>query len=95
MSTFAVTYVYDDRHDERNAHRPAHRAFLGGLFAAGIVLASGPVTDSELNGALIIVKAESSDAVTTLLAADPFAQHGLIAATAVAEWTVVLGPWSD
>jgi len=94
MTTYAVTYVYSDDSAARDTHRPAHRAFLGGLYAAGILLASGPVSDDEMQGALLILQGESAEAVGRILDADPFAQQELVAARAVTEWTVVFGPWA-
>jgi len=94
MTTYAVTYVYSDDSAARDTHRPAHRAFLGGLYAAGILLASGPVSDDEMQGALLILQGDSAEAVGRILDADPFAQQELVAARAVTEWTVVFGPWA-
>lgn len=94
MTTYAVTYVYTDDSATRDTHRPAHRAFLGGLYAAGILLASGPVSDDDMQGALLILSGESADAVSAILDADPFHQQQLVAARAVTEWTVVFGPWA-
>ena len=94
MTTYAVTYVYDSRSEERDTHRPAHRAFLGGLHAAGVLLASGPVTAGEMQGALLILEAASADKVAAILDADPFAVNGLVADRAITEWTVVFGPWA-
>lgn len=91
MTTFAVTYVYDDRAEARDTHRPAHRAFLSGLLAAGVLRASGPVSDGEMQGALLVIDAPSAEAAGTILDSDPFATEGLVAARAVAEWSVVLG----
>lgn len=94
MTTYAVTYVYDARSDERDTHRPAHRAFLGGLYAAGVLLASGPVAAGEMQGALLILEADSVERVAAVLDADPFAVNGLVADRAITEWTVVFGPWA-
>ncbi|MEP7763138.1 YciI family protein [Sanguibacter sp. 25GB23B1] len=91
MTTFAVTYVYDDRADVRDVHRPAHRAFLTGLHAAGVLRASGPVSDDGMQGALLVLDAPSAEAAGAILDSDPFATEGLVAARAVAEWTVVIG----
>ena len=91
MTTFAVTYVYDDRAAARDALRPAHRAFLTGLKAAGVLRASGPVSDGDMQGALLVLDAPSAEAAGTILDSDPFAVDGLVAARAVAEWTVVIG----
>jgi len=91
MTTYAVTYVYDDRAGDRDTHRPAHRAFLSGLPAAGVLRASGPVSDGDMQGALLVVDAPDAEAAGTILDSDPFALEGLVAARAVAEWTVVIG----
>lgn len=95
MTTFAVTYVYDDRAAVRDVHRPAHRGFLSGLYAAGVLLASGPVSVGDMQGALLIVRADSTEAAEALLEADPFNAEGLVSSRAVAEWTVVFGPWTE
>ena len=94
MTTYAVTYVYDARAAERDTHRPAHRGFLGGLHAAGVLLASGPVSDGDMHGALLIIQADSAEKVAAILDADPFAVNGLVADRAITEWTVVFGPWA-
>lgn len=92
MSTYAVRYTYDDQADARDRFRPEHRAWLAGLVEAGTLLGSGPFTDAP--GALLVFRADSVDAVRDLLAQDPFAREGLVAATEVHAWDVVLGPWS-
>lgn len=95
MTTYAVTYVYDARSAERDTHRPAHRGFLSGLYAAGVLLASGPVSDGDMQGALLIVQADSAEKVAAILDADPFIVNKLVADRAITEWTVVFGPWSS
>ena len=92
MNTIAVTYLYTSDADALTEVRPQHRAFLSGLLAAKIVLASGPVNLGGLAGALIVIKAESSEAALELLNSDPFWQSGLITERTAAEWTVVFGP---
>lgn len=94
MTTYAVTYVYDSRSAERDTHRPAHRGFLGGLYAAGVLLASGPVAAGDMQGALLILEADSDEKVAAILDSDPFAVNGLVADRAITEWTVVFGPWA-
>jgi uncharacterized protein YciI len=93
MTTFAVTYVYDDRTPEREAVKPAHRAFLADLFEKGSLLASGPVVAGDKTNALIILSAESADDAAALLANDPNIVNGFVAETSINEWTVVYGPW--
>ncbi|TGO04568.1 YciI family protein [Serinibacter arcticus] len=93
MSVFAVEYTYDDRAQERDAVRPAHREFLRGLLEAGDLLASGPLADGS--GALLVVVADDDDAAADLLAADPFRAAGLILTTTARGWSPVIGPWSS
>ena len=95
MTTFAVQYTYDNRDDRLNEVRPAHRAFLAGLYDSGSLLASGPLADDGgAPGALLIVAADSDQRVADLLDDDPFARDGLIAARVIRAWTQVYGPWT-
>lgn len=95
MTTFAVQYTYDDRDARRDEVRPAHRAFLAGLFDAGSLLASGPLADDGgVSGALLIIVADSDERAADLLDDDPFVRDGLIAARVIRAWTPVYGPWT-
>ena len=93
VTVYAVRYTYDDRSDHRLGVRPRHRAWLAERLAAGDLLASGPFADGE-PGALLVFRAASRDEVDALLALDPFAAEGVVAATDVREWEQVLGPWA-
>ena len=70
MSLFAVTYHYSAEPDELAGLRPAHREFTAKLFDDGVLVTSGPFIDYA--GALLLVKAESVEAVSALLDNDPF-----------------------
>jgi len=93
MTLFAVRYTYDDRSGERDATRPEHRAYLARLADDGLLLGSGPLMDGE-PGALLVFAAGSREQLDGLLAADPFARAGLVAATEVRTWDLVIGPWA-
>ncbi|WP_136519877.1 YciI family protein [Cellulomonas telluris] len=95
MTLFAVRYTYDDRTDVRDAVRPEHRAWLAGLADEGGLLGSGPFADDAEPGALLVFRAEDEPGLRGLLADDPFAREGLVAATEVRTWQLVLGPWAD
>lgn len=95
MSLFAVRYTYDGQTDLRLSVRPEHRAWLGRLADAGRSPGSGPFTDDGDPGALLIFEAEDRTALDTLLAEDPFARAGVIAATDVRQWNLATGPWAD
>lgn len=94
MPTFAVQYTYDARLDLQAAIRPEHRDYLRRLAVDGSLLGSGPYTDG-VPGALLVFRAQDRVTLDALLSGDPFARAGLIAATTVRTWDVVLGPWSD
>ncbi|WP_273651195.1 YciI family protein [Cellulomonas fimi] len=93
MPTYAVTYTYDERTDVRDRVRPEHRDYLRSLADDGLLLGSGPFTEGE-PGALLVFRADDRAALDALLDADPFAREGIVAATAVRTWDVVIGPWS-
>ncbi|GAA2527077.1 YciI family protein [Rarobacter incanus] len=93
MSIYAVTYAYTDNQDLLAQIRPQHRAFLGGLYAAGVLLASGPVSAPGTAGALIIVRAESPQGALDLLAGDPFLAAEAILERQAVEWNPIYGPW--
>jgi len=55
---------------------------------------SGPYVDSELPGALLIMRAGSADELEQLLDLDPFWTANLIAERSIEEWNPVLGSLS-
>lgn len=90
MSLYAVRYTYSDNTAARDEHRPAHREFLSGLAADGVVVASGPLADGPAE-ALLLLEGESGEQIRDLLSLDPFAQQGIIESVEVREWDVVIG----
>lgn len=105
MAIYAIEYEYDPRADVVEAHRPAHRAFLRGLFEDGVVLASGPWRGgvrretagrtseaAATDGALLLVRADSPAAALALLDDDPFRAEGLLVSRSAREWFPVVGP---
>ncbi|AYF74847.1 hypothetical protein D7D52_14305 [Nocardia yunnanensis] len=90
MAVFAVHYVYSDATvPGRDEHRPAHRAWLNALVDEGVVLTSGPYPDGS--GALILVRADSLDAVSELFENDPFQREGLLTDKRIVEWVPTMG----
>ncbi len=92
MAIFAVTYAYDASAESLNEIRPTHREFLAKLLEEGVLLASGPMVDT--NGALLILRADSVEEVSHLLNTDPFDIAGFIGERTITEWNPVFGPWS-
>jgi uncharacterized protein YciI len=65
-----------------------HAQYMDGLVDAGFVLLAGPLEgDREV---LLIVEAESEDAINDRLAEDPWAPNGMLRPVRVERWTVVL-----
>lgn len=93
MTVFAVRYTYDERTALQAEVRPEHRAFLRGQADAGVLLGSGPWAQGPA-GALLVLRTATREDLDTVLAADPFARAGVIAATEVRAWDLVLGPWA-
>ena len=94
MSIFAVTYSYGGPTETLNEHRPAHRAYLGGLAQQGKIMGSGPFTDQGAAGALLVFSAESAEEVRAILAEDPLVIQGVVTGHSVREWSINTGTWS-
>jgi len=93
VAYFAVEYAYSDETiPGRDEVRPDHRAWLGGLVDAGVVVSSGPYPDGS--GALIIFAESDLAAVEQRLNDDPFHKSDLIEAVRINEWKPVLGTFS-
>ncbi len=93
MSLFAVTYHYSAEPDELAGLRPAHREFTAKLFDDGVLVTSGPFIDYA--GALLLVKAESVEAVSALLDNDPFDIAGFIGERVILQWNPLYGRMKD
>ncbi|MDQ2849000.1 MAG: YciI family protein [Actinomycetota bacterium] len=90
MPIYAVQYVYDPyRNADRDTHRPEHRAYLQSLADQGSMLVRGPYSDDGAPGALLVLRAESPDAVAAALDPDPFNREGLIIDRIVREWSPI------
>lgn len=65
-----------------------HAAFMDALVAEGFVVLGGPVGAGE--EILLVVDAESEDAVRSRLAADPWSESGLLEIGRIDPWTILL-----
>jgi uncharacterized protein YciI len=91
---FCVVYGYRNQSGELDAHRPAHRAFLGELHERGVVAIAGPLGRPGGGGGLILVRAGSVEEAGAVMDGDPFMTAGLIASREIWPWTQVYGPLS-
>lgn len=93
MKVFAVEYVYaEDSKELRNEHRPTHRGYLSEFLESDgpvQLLASGPCPITD--GALLIMRAESEEALRKVLEEDPFNKTGALDKTVITQWNPVTG----
>jgi len=64
-----------------------HAAFMDALVEEGFVVLGGPLDEKDV---LLIVDAESEEALLRRFAADPWIENGMLTITAVRLWTVLL-----
>jgi len=75
---------------------PEHAAFVDALVEEGFVVLAGPLGDharlrEQEHRALLVVDADSEDAIRARLAADPWIRMGKLALTAIDRWEILLG----
>jgi uncharacterized protein YciI len=91
MTIVAVIYRYTHDVATRDRVLPAHREYLRGLAAQGLLLVSGPYGPDEPRGALLLFSADKST-VIALIGNDPITTSGVIAKTEITVWEPVIGP---
>ena len=100
MTVYAVHYSYPDDMAEMLQHRPEHRAFLSsceGLVLAGALGEEYLCVDAEgnepeqPNGGLLVLEAESLDALSDLLDQDPYFTGGFLECRTIRAWNPPLG----
>lgn len=72
---------------EEQSGWPAHASFMDGLVEDGIVVLGGPLADEHR--VVLVVEAESEDAVRTTLARDPWSGTHL-QIDSIDRWTIRL-----
>jgi uncharacterized protein len=84
---------YDLVDDYLERRPPLRSRHLDGVRAAhdrGELVIAGALADPA-DGAVLVFKAESSEAAERFAAADPYVQEGLVTGWRVRPWTVVIG----
>jgi uncharacterized protein YciI len=64
-----------------------HAAFMDALVEEGFVVLGGPLDEKDV---LLIVDAESEDALRARFAADPWIENGMLTINSIRPWTVLL-----
>jgi uncharacterized protein YciI len=65
-----------------------HAEFMDELVETGFIVLGGPLADGRR--VLLIVSAESEEAIHAKLADDPWTTNGMLTTTQVEPWTVLL-----
>jgi uncharacterized protein YciI len=91
MGNFAVRLVHGPGWDSSRQIRgqqgwAEHAAFMDGLVDDGWIILGGPVGDGEQT--LHVVEAADEDEVRARLAADPWAQAGLLRIGTIEPWAL-------
>ncbi len=91
---FLVTQAWGPAWDAARPRRDQdgwdeHAAFMDALAEEGFVVLGGPVGDIDTGHALLVVDAESEEAVREHLAGDPWAEE-LLTIESIEPWTVWL-----
>ena len=76
MSCFIVTSRYAAPPETLGAHLPAHRAWLDGHYARGVLLLSGRIAAG--GAGFMLARGVNRVELDILLATDPFRTHGLL-----------------
>lgn len=74
---------------ERQAEWGAHAAFMNALAKDGFIVLGGPLDGTS--EVLLIVRAESPEAIRARLAADPWSASDLLRVSRISPWTLRLG----
>ncbi len=84
-----ICNVSDDYLERRGQFRAAHLALANEYAARGQIVLGGALTPADMT--VILFKCKSPDTVEAFVAADPYAQNGLVKSYQIREWTTVVG----
>lgn len=93
MATWVVTYKHPD-FEGWQQHLRDHVIYLQGLLGSGVLRASGPVNHVPDREAILIISADTREALLEIIARDPFSIHGLIEDMTIREWDPLFGAFN-
>jgi uncharacterized protein YciI len=79
-----------DYMERRTPIRPEHFAWANEFRERGELVMAGAYADPP-DGATLVFKCDTRDAVERFVAGDPYNRDGLVTGYRIREWTVVLG----
>jgi uncharacterized protein YciI len=77
-----------DKSVREQAYWDEHARFMDSLFEADKVILGGPFADG--GGSMVILADESVEAARAIFQNDPWAQHDVLVAGDIKEWTIFL-----
>ncbi|WP_213576316.1 YciI family protein [Rhodococcus sp. USK13] len=90
MALFAVIWSYTTDASVKEAAHAEHLIFVKDAAARGLLQEAGAWVDGA--GALLVFKADSEDALRSLLAEDPYVKQGVVVGERIYQWNPVIGP---
>jgi uncharacterized protein YciI len=88
QALFALFYDYvPDMLERRAPYRDAHLGLLRDLHGQGVVVMAG-ATGDPVDGALIVFRSATEQAVRDFIADDPFGAAGLVVSARIVPWAV-------
>jgi uncharacterized protein YciI len=90
MALFAVIWSYTTDASVKEAAHAEHLIFVKDAAARGLLQEAGAWVDGA--GALLVFKADSEDALRSLLAEDPYVTQGVVVGERIYQWNPVIGP---
>ena len=87
INTRGPAYRHGRPMEEQEAWRP-HADFMNALLDEGFVVLGGPLEEPDV---LLIIRAESADAIRVRLVSDPWHRLGLLTIKRISPWTLRLG----
>jgi uncharacterized protein len=91
---FIAVYHHPDEEGWKQ-HLEAHVAYLERLLKDGTLRASGPLVDTPVRSAMLILTTETREHALAVIEEDPFTAHGLVADLTITEWNPIFGTYRD
>lgn len=94
MKYFVVSYTHPDEIGWRKYLTP-HINFLEDLLAEGKMVASGPLVNTPVKSAMIILKVASLKKAEELVKKDPYTIDGQVGELSIVEWDPLFGEYQN
>ncbi|EME22610.1 YciI family protein [Rhodococcus triatomae] len=90
MPLFLVTYVHPDPQGWKT-HLGPHLEWIAAQVESGALRASGPTFTGENRTAALLFNTADRAELDSIIATDPYMEHGQVSGLTVAEWDPIFG----